>query len=171
MAGVFSGDLLLQFENGLMMAQLQDVVDTLAGFLLDQCQLVEDFRSRHQRLFADHITTQTQAGSNMRVMQIVGGADGNVVQCSGRIALDAVGMFQETLELGEELALRRDAVDDADRVVDVVGRDQYVAGFLDGAHVTGGDVTGSADQGEVFHGYSFRSVARQAERPCRAKAA
>jgi len=60
----------------------------------------------------------------------------------------------KAFELGEKLALRRDAVDDADRIVDVVGGDQYVTGVLDSAHVTRSNVTGGADQGEVFHGCS-----------------
>ncbi|MNL41542.1 hypothetical protein D3C87_1639550 [compost metagenome] len=54
-------------------------------------------------------------------MKVVGRTDGDVVKCSSRIALETVSVFVEALELGEKLALWRDAVDDADRVIDVVG--------------------------------------------------
>ena len=89
----------------------------------------------------------------MRVVQIVGAANGYVVERGGRVALELVGVFIKALKLGKELALRRDAVDDADRVVDVVSHGQVVAGVFDGTHVARGDVARSADEGEVFHDY------------------
>ncbi|MNG07670.1 hypothetical protein D3C84_909850 [compost metagenome] len=36
MLAVFTGDLVLQVEDGLVVAQLQDIVEPLAGFPLDQ---------------------------------------------------------------------------------------------------------------------------------------
>ena len=88
----------------------------------------------------------------MRVVQIVGRADGHVVEAGGGVALELLGVFLEALKLGEEFALGRDAVDDADRVVDVIGHGEVVAQVLDGAHVAGGDVAGCADECKVFHG-------------------
>ncbi|MCY1552981.1 hypothetical protein D9M68_894190 [compost metagenome] len=87
----------------------------------------------------------------MRMVQVVGAADRHVVQRGRGVALELLRVFVEAFELSEELALRRDAVDDADRIVDVVGHRQMVIRVLDGTHVARSDVTGSADEGKVFH--------------------
>lgn len=104
-----------------MVAQLQDIVNALAGFLLHQGQLVHELRGGHQGFFADDVAAQAQACSNVRVVQVVGRADGHIVEPGGRVALELLSVFLKTLELGEEFALGRDAVYDADRVVDVIG--------------------------------------------------
>lgn len=158
-------DLLLQIDDRLMVAQLQDVVQTATGLLLGKQQVVEHRGAGHQRLFADHVTTEAQTRVDMRVVQVVGRADRHDIQGGRRIALQAPGMVVETLELGEELTLRREAVDDADRVVDVVGTGQLVAGVLDGTHVARGDVAGSADKGESFHAVSRKRLERAANAP------
>ena len=61
-------------------------------------------------------------------------------------------MLVKALEVGEEICIRRQAVDDAHRVVHVVGGAQAVAGVFDGAHVARGNVAGGAYQCKVFHG-------------------
>lgn len=58
---VFGGPLLssnfrLEIKNSLVMAQLEDVIDSLTGFFLNERQLVKNLRCRHQRFFANHIT-------------------------------------------------------------------------------------------------------------------
>lgn len=68
-------------------------------------------------------------------------------------------MFLKALKLGEEFAVRRDAVDDADRVVDVIGYGQVMAQVFDGAHVAGGDVARCADECKVFHGVDTECAA------------
>ena len=87
----------------------------------------------------------------MRVVQVVGRAYRNDIQRSLRIALKSPGVVVETLELGEELTLRRKAVDNTNRIIDVVGTSELVASVLYGTHVARGDIAGSADKGESFH--------------------
>jgi len=53
-----TGDLIFEVKNGLVVAQLKDVVETLAGFPFDQGQFIEVFRGGYQRLFADDIAAQ-----------------------------------------------------------------------------------------------------------------
>lgn len=144
------GHLVSQLENRVVVAQLQDVEDALAAFLFNPLQFVHQFRVRHQRLLADHVTAQAQARANVGVVQVVGTADRHVVQHRRGVALELMGALVEAFELREKLALRRDAVDDANRVVDVVGNSQVVAGVVDGAHVARSDIAGGADQAKFF---------------------
>src|SRR3990167_4699636 len=146
-----SFDQLFQIYDRLVVAQLQDVVQTTTSLLLSEKKVVEHRGAWHQRLFADHITTQTQTCVDMRVVQVVGRADRHNIQGGSRIALQAPGMIVETFELGEELALRRKAIDNTYRIIDIVGTSELVAGILDGTHVARCDITGSADKGESFH--------------------
>src|SRR3546814_639662 len=87
----------------------------------------------------------------MSVVQVVWRANRNVIEGSRRGALEAVCMLLKTLEFGKKFALRGDAINDADRIIDVIGGDQNVTGVLDGTHVARSDVTGSADQGKILH--------------------
>ncbi|MNT53100.1 hypothetical protein D3C72_1901710 [compost metagenome] len=87
----------------------------------------------------------------MRLVQVVRRADGDVVQRRAGLATQSPGMVIEALELGEKLALGRDAVDDAHGIIDVIGRHQLVAGIPDGRHVAGRNVAGRADQCESLH--------------------
>lgn len=135
-----------------MVAQLQDVVDAFASFLLHQSQLVHELGGGHQGFFADDVAAQAKASSDMGVVQVVGRADRHEVEPSGGAALQLVGKFLKALELGEELAVRRDAVDDADRIVDVISHGQIVAQVFDGPHVARCDVAGCADKCKIFHG-------------------
>ncbi|MNE81478.1 hypothetical protein D3C80_1781330 [compost metagenome] len=88
-------------------------------------------------------------------MQVIRRADRDIVQRARGFSLQAVCMLEEKFKLGEELALRRDAVDDAHRIIDVVGRDQAVASVFDGPHMPGGNVTSGADQCEILHELSL----------------
>ena len=85
------------------------------------------------------------------MVQIVRRADGHVVQGSHRIALELVHMFRKTLELGEKIALRRNAIDDAHRIVDVIRHRQMIAGVLYGTHVARRYIAGGANEGKFFH--------------------
>jgi len=88
----------------------------------------------------------------VRVVKVVWCADGDIVERAGGATPELVGVLKEALKLSKKSAFRRDTVDDADGVVDVIAHDQAVAGVFDGVHVTRGDIAGSADQGKVFHG-------------------
>ena len=148
--GRCGGHFLPQRQNGIVVAKLQNIEHALAGFVLHQRQVVQQLGRGHQRFFADHIRTQTQAGGNVRVVQVVGRANGHVVQRRGGVALQAVGIIVKALKIGKKLALRRNAVNDAHRVVGVVSHGQMVAQVFDGVHVARGNVAGGADEGEVL---------------------
>ena len=61
-----------------------------------------------------------------------------------------MGKIVETLKFGKKRALRRNAVDDADRIVDVVRHRQMVAQVFDGAHMARGNVASRANQCKIF---------------------
>src|SRR6185369_11072438 len=145
------GHFFAQLKDGFVMAQLQDVVDTSAAFLFDEGKRIQHFGGWHQRFFADHVATKSQPSGNVRLMQVIGCTDGHIVELSRGVAFELVRVFVEALELGEERTVRRDAVDDADRVVDIVGHGQVVAGVFDGAHVARSNVSCGADKGEFLH--------------------
>ena len=73
-------------EGQAVVAQLQDVEHTLAGFALYHDQFVDQLRGWYQGLFADHVGAQAQTSGNVGVVQIVGAAHGHVVQRSGGVA-------------------------------------------------------------------------------------
>ena len=87
----------------------------------------------------------------MSVVQVIWGADGHVIKRSGRSALELERVLLEAFEFREKLALWGDTVDDADRVIDVVGHGQPVARVFDGMHMARCDVARSTDKGKVFH--------------------
>ena len=151
-----------------MVAQLQDVEDALAGFFFNPCQFVEQLGGGHQRFFGNNIAAQAQAGSDVRVVQVVGGADGDIVERGSGVALELVGMIKEAFKFGKKCAFWRDAVDDADRVIDVISHGQAVAGVFDGVHVARSDIAGSADQGKVFHVFFLIDYRRKTVKPAAA---
>ena len=152
---------------------------TMMGVMMAvRCQIVQQFRGRHQRFFANHIAAQAQAGGDVRVMQVIGRADADVIQRRFRLALEAMGKIVEAFKLGKKRALRRNAVDDADRVGDVIRHRQMVAQVFDGAHMARGNVASRANQCKIF-GRSSRCahapIVRQlrapiAPLPCKAQA-
>ncbi|MNP28204.1 hypothetical protein D3C76_1211560 [compost metagenome] len=71
-------------------------------------------------------------------------------------------MLLKALKLCEKFTIRRNAINDSDRVVDIVSGNQHIASILDGTHVSWSNVTGSADKGEIFHGK--RCPSKQAAR-------
>ena len=100
------GHFVAQLADGAVVAQLQDVEDALAGVFFYLRQLVEQFRGRYQRLFADHVAVQAQTGGNVRVVQVVGRADGDVVERGVGAALERVGKILEAFKLGEKFTRR-----------------------------------------------------------------
>ena len=103
---------------------------------------------RHSEL---HVSTEAKAGGDVRAMEVVGAAHGNVIQGGAGVAPLIPGVFVEALEVGEEVAVGADAVDDAHAVVGVVGAHQCVARVLDGPHVARCDVARCTDDGEALH--------------------
>ena len=144
--------LLLQLLNGGVEAQLQNGIDLLAGLLFDLLQGVEVPGVAHQGLLADGVSVVSQGHADVGVVQVVGTADAHVVDLMLAPPAQLIEVAVEALGLGKEVGLREIAVDDADAIVRIERTHQVIAGFLNGFHVTWGNVTGGADEGEVFHG-------------------
>src|SRR5690606_30950062 len=144
--------LLAQRDDRRVHAQLQDGVDLAAGVLLQLDQAIDVPWVQHERLLADGIRAGTQGKTHVRVMQVVGRADGHIVHLVRVVtATQLVEVAIETLELGKEVGIGIIAVDHADRVVLVQRRHQLVAGGLDGLHVTRSDVSSRAYQRKILH--------------------
>lgn len=84
-------------------------------------------------------------------MQVVGTADAHIVNRGVAGTAELVQMAVETLGFGEEGGIGEIAVHDSDPIVRVEGTNEVVTGFFDGFHVARSDVSGSTDEGEVFH--------------------
>ena len=145
------GNFFAKLEDGGVMAQLKNVVDALAGFLFNQGQFIQQLRRGHQGLFTNHVAAQAQPCGNVRVVQVVGAADGDIVKRRAGATLELMGIFVKALKFGKKFALGRNAVNDADGVVDVVGSGQVVAGGLNGLHVTRRNVAGGTNECKVLH--------------------
>jgi hypothetical protein len=147
-------DLGLEGADGVVVAELEDVVDALAGLVFEGAEGVEVGDGGHEGLLADDVGAEAEAGGDVGAVEVVGAADADVVECGVGVAPLVPGVLVEAFEVGEEVAVGADAVDDADAVVGVVGADEGVAGVGDGAHVAGGDVAGGADEGEALHAFT-----------------
>lgn len=143
--------LVLKINDRLMMTQLKDVPQTLACLALGQSQVVEHGCSRDQGFLTDHVTTKAKASCDVWMMQVVGRADRDDIQGGRRIAFQPPGMVIESLELSEKIALRRKAVDNSDRIINVVCAGYLVASVLDGTHMARCYITGGTDKGKSFH--------------------
>ena len=155
-----SFDQLFQIYDRLVVAQLQDVVQTTTSFLFSEEQVIEHRSAGHQRFFTDHVTTKTKASSDVRMMQVVGRTDRNDIERGHWIALQSPGVVVEAFKLSEEFALRRKAVDNTYRIIDIEGTGKLVTGVLDGTHVARGDIAGSANKGKSFHAVSRKRLER-----------
>jgi len=87
----------------------------------------------------------------MCVVQVVGRADRDVIHPLP-VAAELLQVAIEPLELREEVGVREVRIDDAHAVVGIQGGNEPVAGLPDGLHVTRGDESGSAAEGEAAHG-------------------
>ncbi len=143
------GDLVSELDDLGMQAQLQDGRDLLAGFLLEGGEAIEVPGVQHQRLLADDVGAGAQSEAAVRVVQIVGRADRDVLD---GLALPAqfVDVAVEALELDEEVRVGEMAVHDADAVVGVHGHDQIAADGFDRFHVARRDIPAGADQCKGF---------------------
>lgn len=123
-------------------------MDVPARFLLKFPQSVDVPRVEHQWFFADDIGPKAQPEADVCIVEVVGGADAQVVDALA-LSLHFFEVPIEALELGEKACLREITVDDADGVVFVKGSQQFVSGLLYGLHVAGSDVAGGSDEGEI----------------------
>ena len=99
-------------------------------------------------------------------MQVVGGADGYVVQL---IAFEVLvfDVGSKFFKLGKKFSLGKVTVHDADRIVHVHGNDQVIAGVFNGFEVARSDIAGSTNKSKVFHqGYLQRLKTEDVETCC-----
>jgi hypothetical protein len=62
-----------------------------------------------------------------------------------------MSVFVKALKLSKELALRRNAIDDADRVINIIGDGQTVTRIFDRTHMPGRYISCRTDQSKIFH--------------------
>ena len=131
-------------------AQLQDGRDPATGFLLELLKRIEVPRIDHQRLLANDVGADAEGEAHVGIVQVIGRAHAHVVHARFvRTAAQLLEMPIETLELGEEPAIERKAIEDAHRVVGIGRRHEAVAGVLNGFEVPGCDVARNARDREI----------------------
>src|SRR5690554_2990199 len=134
-----------------MHTQLQDGVHLPASVFFDIDKAVYVPGVQYQRLFTDGIGARAQGEAHVAVVQVVGRADGDVIHSAAVIgAAQFVDMPVETLKLREKVRFREMTVDNANGIVLVHGGNEVVTSVFDRFHVARCDVTGSADQCELF---------------------
>ena len=105
----------------------------------------------YEGFFANGVGADAEGEPNMRIVQVIRGADGNVID----LAAFATELFQvsiETFELDKEIAVGEEAVEDADGIAGIQSGDEEVAGIFDGLEMAGRDIASGADESEGFHG-------------------
>src|SRR3990167_8247735 len=83
----FAQDLLAQRDQHRVQPQLQDAAHLTTGLGFQRQNCVEVPRVQYQRLLADHVGARTQAIPHVRVVQIVGRADRQIVDAGAGAAL------------------------------------------------------------------------------------
>src|SRR5690554_7630893 len=97
-----------------MHTQLQDGVHLPACVLFDIDQTIDVPGVQYQRLFTDGIGASTQGEAHVAVVQVVGRANGHVIDSLTTVrSSKLIDMTIKTLEFGEEIGIREVAVDDA----------------------------------------------------------
>ena len=141
-----------ELDEGRQEAQLEDGVDLVPGFLFDNLELVQVPGIDDEGLFADDISADAQSETAVGIVEVVGGADAEVVDAI--LFGTAPELFEvtvEALDLGEKAGVEGKAIQATDRIAGVDGGNQAIAGIADGDEMAGGDVAGGTDEGKVFH--------------------
>ena len=121
--------------------------------LLQVEQRVQVPGADHQWLLTDRVRVNPQRKPHVRVVEVVGGTDRDVVDAILR-GLPSL-FFQvpiEALDLREEARVAKVLVEHADGVVGIHCCDQTIARVANGFHMPRRDVPSGADEREVFHG-------------------
>src|SRR2546421_5607186 len=98
-----------------MKSQLVDGEDATVRLLLDLAQGFQIPRVKHGWFLADRVSLIAKSESDVRVMQVVGRTNADVVYF-GASAPEFVDVAIETLELREEIGVGKKAVDNPDTV-------------------------------------------------------
>ncbi len=111
------------------------------GFLFQGGQGVNVPGVQNEWLFADHVGAYAKAETDMGIVEIVGGADGDII--NGRsLPPELFTMPVEALEFGEEMGFGEVFVKHSYGIVFIEGCKQVVACFFDSLQVFRGDVAG-----------------------------
>jgi hypothetical protein len=87
------------------------------------------------------------------VVQVVGRADADVLDAIlGRSAANLFQIAVESLDLGKEAGVGKEAVESAHAIVRVDRGDKRIARVVDRLHVLGRNEAGGADQSEIHVG-------------------
>ena len=149
--------LLLQGDDGLVQAELEDVVGLVARLLLHLLEGVDVVGIQHHRLLTDDVAAQAQAIADECVVRIVRRADTHPLQRPAALHLLGTEAVEQ-LMLREERAIREETVQPSDTVELVVGGQQVVPCVLDGFQMPGRDVSRRPDQREVRHSLCFLHI-------------
>ena len=135
-----------------MHAQLQDGLDRTAGLALELLERVEVPRIDHQRLFANHVGAGAQSHPDVRIVQVIGRADADVVDALlRRSASQLLEVAIEALDLVEEAHVERKPIQHANRIMRIGRRDQAIAGVLNCLQMARRNVAANPGDGEVLH--------------------
>jgi len=141
-----------ELDEGRQEAQLEDGVDLMAGLGFELFEGIEVPGIDDKRFFADDIGPRAEAQAAVGIVEVVGGADAEVVDAI--LFGTAPELFEvtvEALDLGEKAGVEGKAIQATDRVAGVDSGNQAIAGIADGDEMAGGDVAGGTDEGKVFH--------------------
>lgn len=143
---------LLERHERRMHAQLQDGPDPASGFGLEFSERVEIPGIEHDGFFTDGIGIDAQREADMRVVQVIGRANADVIHAElVRSPAQFLEMAVEALELAEIAHIGEVAVEYPHGIVWIGHGHERIAGVLDGLEVAGCDVSGYAGEGKVLH--------------------
>lgn len=133
-----------------MDSELQDSPDAAAGFDFEFGEGVEVPGIEDDGLFADGVRTAAEGEADMRVVQMIGRTDAQIIDTVlFGSAAQLIQMAVETLELPEIAHLREVAVQYAHRVMRIGHGHKRVASFLYRLEMAGRYVAGDAGECEV----------------------
>jgi len=129
-----------------MDAQLQDRIDMAPGSQFQFFKRLAVPGVKDERLFAYGVGPDAKGKTHVRVVEIVGRADRNVMDALILVfAPQLFHMAVEALEFAKIAHVIGKTVEYAHRIVGIACRDKGVSGVLDCLQVPRGDVTSRAD--------------------------
>src|SRR5512138_850875 len=142
---------LLQLNESRVDTKLQNSVDAMVRLFFQFLQSIEVPGVDHQRFFTDHIRPHPQSQTAMCIVQIIGGANGYVV--NSILLGTAAQLLQvavEAFDLREELNIEEILIEYTDRVLRIHSRHQLIAGISNSTQMTGSNITANTDHSKVF---------------------
>ena len=142
-----------------MHAQLQDGPDGSPGLVLELLERIEIPRVDDQRLLANRVRAGAQGHPDMRIVEVIGCADADVVDALlRRSTAQFLEMAIESLDLVEEAHFEREPIEYADRIVRVRGGDQAIAGVMDRLQMARGNIAAYSGDGKILRQNAFLTL-------------